>query len=434
MASNLASSSSSSTIGEASRSSTTGQIVRLSSADVSQHAEALRELAAACFPGAVPADGDVLSALAGPWHDLSACEWLLAFDGSAVVGMALLVPYHDALQLSTLAVAPRVRRRGLGARLQEATRRRAIELGLPRVCGSVDADAADLLKRYRALGAVDDGSAICSPGALVKPKVRLSAPVAREAPFEWLLEWSQLEPLLTRLLDGVDPSTASAVDLGCGTSHLARNLAADVGFGRVVGVDRDPRHGAVHDWAAGGAAPGAPYDVAFDKSSLDATLAEGGAAGLLTCAFRSLEAGGRYVVCSLYPPDFVEALAAPLFAPAGRESVARGAAPPVAVLCLRKRECCDVDYAAMAAHCRGVQDAFFGAARPLLDEARREALRTSFSEALPLGTAFEALFTAEERRDYALADFLDDVAAFRGRRGGGGMGGEEALAFLAFAQ
>ena len=59
--------------------------------------------------------------------------------------------------------------------------------------------------------------------------------------------------------------------------------------------------------------------------------------------------------------------------------------------------------AAMAAHCRGVQDAFFGAARPLLDEARREALRTSFSEALPLGTAFEALFTAEERRDYALA-------------------------------
>ena len=288
-----------------------GQIVRLSSADVSQYAEALRELAAACFPGAVPADGDVLSALAGPWHDLCACEWLLAFDGSAVVGMALLVPYHDALQLSTLAVAPRVRRRGLGARLQEATRRRAIELGLPRVCGSVDADAADLLKRYRALGAVDDGSAICSPGALVKPKVRLSAPVAREAPFEWLLEWSQLEPLLTRLLDGVDPSTASAVDLGCGTSHLARKLAADVGFGRVVGVDRDPRHGAVHDWAAGGAAPGAPYDVAFDKSSLDATLAEGGAAGLLTCAFRSLAAGGRYVVCSLYPPDFVEALAAP---------------------------------------------------------------------------------------------------------------------------
>ena len=67
-------------------------------------------------------------------------------------------------------------------------------------------------------------------------------------------------------------------------------------------------------------------------------------------------------------------------------------------------------------------------------QARREALRTSFSEALPLGTAFEALFTAEERRDYALADFLDDVAAFRGRRGGGGMGGEEALAFLAFAQ
>ena len=141
------------------------------------------------------------------------------------------------------------------------------------------------------------------------------------------------------------------------------------------------------------------------------------------------------MVCSLYPPDFVEALAAPLFAPAGRESVARGAAPPVAVLCLRKkRECRDADDAAMAAHCRGVQDAFFGAARPRLDEARREALRTSFSEALPLGPAFEALFTAEERRDYALADFLDDVAAFRGRRGGGGMGGEEALAFLAFAQ
>ena len=47
-------------------------------------------------------------------------------------------------------------------------------------------------------------------------------------------------------------------------------------------------------------------------------LPEGGAAGLLTCAFRSLAAGGRYVVCSLYPPDFVEALAAPLFAPVSR--------------------------------------------------------------------------------------------------------------------
>jgi hypothetical protein len=53
---------------------------------------------------------------------------------------------------------------------------------------------------------------------------------------------------------------------------------------------------------------------------------------------------------------------------------------------------------------------------------------------LSLEDAYEALFTAEERRDYARADFLDDAAAFRGRRGGGGMGGEEALAFLAFAQ
>ena len=250
--------------------------------------------------------------------------------------------------------------------------------------------------------------------------------------FEWFLSFDDLRPLL-----GFVKRRSSVLDLGCGTSHLARKLAGDVGFGRVVGVDRDPRHGAVHDWAAGGAAPGAPYDVAFDKSSLDATLAEGGTVTFLpkwnTPTWLSIVETQK-ITCVMLVPVLVEALAAPLFAPAGRESVARGAAPPVAVLCLRKRECRDADAAATAAHCRGVQDAFFGAARPLLDEARREALRTSFSEALPLGSAFEALFTAEERRDYALADFLDDVAAFRGRRGGGGMGGEEALAFLAFAQ
>ena len=411
-----------------------GEIVRLSSADASQHAEALRALATACFPGAVPADGDVLSALAGPWHDLSACEWLLAWHESSLAGMALLIPYSDSLQLSALAVAPNMRRRGIGGWLQEATLRRAIELELPRVSGSVDPDEDKLLRRYRAMGATDDGSALCCPGALVKPKVRISAPVVREAPFEWLVEWSQFEPLLARLLDG-DASNSSAVDLGCGTSHLARHLAAR--FGRVVDIDRDPKFRSdgvafeVHDWSAGAAAPGAPYDVAFDKSSLDATLAEDCAAGLLVCAFRSLAAGGRYVICSLYPPDFVEALAAPLFLPVARQSVARGDAP-VAVLCLRKRECA-ADLAAMTAHCRGVQDAFF-AARPLVNEKRRAALRVSFANALSLEDAYEALFTAEERRDYARADFLDDVAAFRGRRGGGGMGGEEALAFLAFAQ
>ena len=52
---------------------------------------------------------------------------------------------------------------------------------------------------------------------------------------------------------------------------------------------------------------------------------------------------------------------------------------------------------------------------------------------MPLDAAFAALFTADERVDYARDDFRGDVAAFRGDGGGAPLGADEALAFLEYA-
>ena len=51
---------------------------RLSSAAAAAHAPAIRALAKESFPGDVPddvSDDEVLSALAGPFHDPADCEW-----------------------------------------------------------------------------------------------------------------------------------------------------------------------------------------------------------------------------------------------------------------------------------------------------------------------------------------------------------------------
>ena len=109
---------------------------------------------------------------------------------------------------------------------------------------------------------------------------------------EWLFSWPQLKPLFRTI-----PRDAAIVDLGCGTSDLCFHLAGAF-RGRIVGVDNAPA--AIDDlrrqqarWPGPNArraelevvdalklhetfdkAAGGTFDVAVDKSTLDAMLCD----------------------------------------------------------------------------------------------------------------------------------------------------------------
>ena len=94
------------------------------------------------------------------FHDEAACTWLFILDeddDDRMCALALVIPYHDRLYLSTLAVKPRLRRQGLGTLLLRSASAYAKDvLHLDRLSGSVDAtreaDASRLKRYYEALG------------------------------------------------------------------------------------------------------------------------------------------------------------------------------------------------------------------------------------------------------------------------------------------
>ena len=106
----------------------------------------------------------------------------VAFDGSAVVGMAH-TPYHEKKRCSCRRSPSRRVCAGEasapGCRGDAAARHRA---QAARVCGSVDPDAADFAEAVPRAGRRRRRERDLFAGALVKPKVRLSAPVARRRP------------------------------------------------------------------------------------------------------------------------------------------------------------------------------------------------------------------------------------------------------------
>ena len=53
---------------------------------------------------------------------------------------------------------------------------------------------------------------------------------------EWLFGWEQLKPLIAPSL----PCAARVLDLGCGTSSLALDLALDLEDARVLAIDVAP--------------------------------------------------------------------------------------------------------------------------------------------------------------------------------------------------
>jgi ribosomal protein S18 acetylase RimI-like enzyme len=135
-----------------------------------------------CFPDAVAdeeaqaaLESDALEVLSG-FHNLEDCQWLLAFRAGVVVGIVMLVPYHDSMFVSNLGVSFAHRRRGVGAMLMRSASAHAAARGLPALSGTVFGGRTDLVRYYARLGGtVQPDFAIAAAGAPATA-ARLRAP------------------------------------------------------------------------------------------------------------------------------------------------------------------------------------------------------------------------------------------------------------------
>lgn len=120
-------------------------------------------------------DGDPIGELVG-FHDDKACLWLVLCEDDNARGMAMLARYHDSIYISSLCVSPAYRGGGGGSLLLRSASALAASLGLLKLSGSVDSEAASLRSFYTRLGAEHAAaSQLCSTGA-VAHNVRLEAP------------------------------------------------------------------------------------------------------------------------------------------------------------------------------------------------------------------------------------------------------------------
>jgi ribosomal protein S18 acetylase RimI-like enzyme len=128
-------------------------VYRASTRDARAHAEGIFNLVNKCFPGHFDDEDkcDICGCLCG-FHDEDRAAWLLVFDPEyRLCALSLIVPYHDRLYISSLCVAPRYQRQGLGTLLLRSASAYAKEcLHLDRVSGSVAVTelTAERLQRY----------------------------------------------------------------------------------------------------------------------------------------------------------------------------------------------------------------------------------------------------------------------------------------------
>ena len=273
---------------------------------------------------------------------------------------------------------------------------------------------------------------------------------AKHGVFEWLVDWASIKPLLIPLLN---PGAArwSAISLGCGTSALSAALADEEFVATVTSVDRDcaiialmrSRYEGRADltWEVadiGGAAPlrASSFDLAIDKSTLDAMLAENGDVAALACdVWRCLKAGGVWSIISFHEEAFLRALLVPVERGAFECVAARKFAQRcegITLLVLRKVVARgEPDEGAVRAEQRAALDTWYTVHEPLLTAERRAHIAAAFrtEASLPLSVAFDALFSAEEKALYSVADFVMDVEARHGA-GCGAIRLDEAIRFL----
>lgn len=242
--------------------------------------------------------------------------------------------------------------------------------------------------------------------------------------------------------------------LGCGTSELSAWLHREL-FDQVVSIDREwaiietmrdrhPRLGWV--WATFEQFDESGFDAAFDKSTLDATVAEvGDVAELTLCAHRCLGPNGVFVVVSLYPRPLIVSLVAG----SGVFSVAHAHEnfDRFVVLIFRRQHATPgFDRTSERDRQRVLLDEWFWRVNPLLTPKRTARLTTAWmtlapsSGILDITNARDLLFTEAERAVYDMDDFREDLRSFRKRSEhrrathSETLCLEEALAFLAAFQ
>lgn len=219
-----------------------------------------------------------------------------------------------------------------------------------------------------------------------------------EGTFEWLCDGPSLREI---------PRGGAALVLGCGTSMLSGFLSTR--FDRVCSMDRDAavvaemrKREPALEWRVGTFATFEwRADAVFDKSTLDAWLAEQGhVADLVRCAHRCLRPGGKYVVVSLYPAAFVDALT-------GGFELVTTYRVKYATVCIFERV--DYDFRDEASRQLAVVDDYFVKEKPFLTLERETQLRASFTTPLSVRDAYLTIFSEEERRVYEQSDFEHDL-------------------------
>lgn len=158
------------------------RIVVVNTIDCRVYRTDLIQLVRSSFPESAEAveDGtDVLESLCG-FHEPNDCEWLLSFVNEHVVGMAMIVEYHDSLYVASLCVLPAFRGCGLGSRLMRSASALAYSRGLKALSGSVFGGSARLIAFYEELGgSIEANFSSGGTRSSVVPAQRLRAPSGR---------------------------------------------------------------------------------------------------------------------------------------------------------------------------------------------------------------------------------------------------------------
>lgn len=248
--------------------------------------------------------------------------------------------------------------------------------------------------------------------------------------FEWV-SWDVKylsERYMTPKALGLSSGKHLVVDLGCGTSGMAAEMATR--YDRVIGVDirRDVvdamtrkyvetknlsfRHG---DITREGVMPSNTVDVVFDKSTFDFLLCQdvSGYIGAIQSMLR--ESSGVYALVSFYEPALVVPF---LNSPGGgfaRVEYVR-VRVDVHLYVARRSERCVESVEDLRTHQRLVLERFMkNDCKTMVNPERMERMRRAFQGDEPRKTpadAYELIFSVSEREEYTYEYFLQDLGAF----------------------
>ena len=253
------------------------------------------------------------------------------------------------------------------------------------------------------------------------------------ANFEWLCAYGlEAQALVAKLLP-YSMQLHRVLVLGCGNSKMSEELHYET----VVSMDRSSAiivemrsrkpelewHCSTFEAFDGLES----FDAAFDKSSLDAELAErGDASAIVNCAHRSLKTGQFYVVISLYPAALIEDLVqGPLFDLVGSEDIFSKASCRLATVSVFSKKNA-LSFHEEAARQRRVLGHYFRNKSPLLTPERLFKHQRDWSDScggslskIDPATAYRIFFqNTPEAALYDLDAFLDDRTTWHRTKGG----------------